>query len=617
MEAARKALKDVFGYTDFRPFQEEAISRVLSGRDCLAVMPTGGGKSLCYQIPALVLGGPTLVVSPLIALMADQVAFLRDYGVPAAFLNSSLGKEEYADTSRAVREGRVKILYAAPETLLTPRFMDLASAVGPACLAIDEAHCISEWGHDFRPEYRRLAEARSAFPGAVCLALTATATPRVRSDIRRNLGIPEEGEIVASFDRPNLFLEVKAKRKPFDQLLDFLSGRREESGIVYCFSRARTDEVAEKLRAKGFSALAYHAGLGDDVRTANQESFIRDETQIMAATVAFGMGIDKPNVRFVVHYDMPKSLENYYQEVGRAGRDGLPARGLFLYSYSDAVKLSTFLDRDSAEAGASGYVSDPGDGAAANPAAKANLKAVVDYAETTECRRRRILAHFGEDYGAAACGSCDACLASESGGQALADITTPALKFLSCVKRSGERFGAGHVIEVLRGSKSERVLRLGHDALSTYGIGADWDEAQWFDLSRQLERQGFLRRLEEGGGFALTPKAYEAFKTKGPISGRLPEPKAKRSRLSMPATPPADLSDSGEALRQALRHFRRTIAEASKLPPYVIFSDRTLLELVARKPASETELLEVFGMGTVKAKKYGEGILALVREARA
>ncbi len=605
LDAARETLKNVFGYQEFRPFQEGVISRVLEGRDTLAVMPTGGGKSLCYQIPALVFSGITVVVSPLIALMKDQVSFLRESGVEAVFLNSSLGREDYAQAMAAVRQGRAKLVYVAPESLVGNRVSELLAGCQLSCLAIDEAHCISEWGHDFRPEYRMLAQVRRAFPRAVCLALTATATPQVRSDIRENLSIGPDGEVLASFDRPNLFLEVRAKHKPFDQLLEFLQPRREESGIIYCFSRARADEVAAKLAAKGFSALAYHAGLDDKTRSRNQERFIRDDVQIMAATIAFGMGIDKPNVRFVVHYDLPKSLENYYQEIGRAGRDGLPARGLLLYAYSDAVKLTSFLERDAAESGSQ------------NPAARANLKAVVDFAESSGCRRKRVLAHFGENYAQDDCQGCDACQGKRDGSTtaALVDITIPALKFLSCVKRSGERFGAGHVIDILRGSKSEKIERLGHDALSTYGIGKDWDESQWFDLSRQLERLGYVERLEAGGGLGLTDLAYQTFKSRAPILGRPPQPKPARARKGAKKPAPiSSLSPEDEALRLALRHFRKTLADSANVPPYVIFSDRTLEELVQRKPQNATELLEIFGMGKVKVERYGNMIYALIRE---
>jgi len=443
-------LKTTFGYDTFRPLQREIIDNVLARRDSLAIMPTGGGKSLCYQIPALLFDGLTVVVSPLIALMKDQVEQMRAAGVPALFLNSTLSPEAYNENMDYVRRGQVKLLYVAPETLLTPRILGLLAELKVDCLTIDEAHCISEWGHDFRPEYRQLADVRRRYPEAVCLALTATATPRVRADITRSLGFKASNEFVASFNRENLFIEVTPKRDGEIQLTRFLERFKDQSGIIYCFSRRQVDELSDYLERRGYAVRPYHAGLDDDTRRRNQEAYIRDDVQMMVATIAFGMGINKPNVRFIVHYDLPKSIEGYYQEIGRAGRDGLPAHCLLLYSYGDVAKLRYFIDQKEGDE---------------RKAAVEQLDAIVRYAEDERnCRRKPLLAYFGEKFSAEKCDSCDNCNAE---APVLEDITLPAQKFLSCVARTGERFGAGHVADVLLGSKNERVLRLGHDQVST------------------------------------------------------------------------------------------------------------------------------------------------------
>lgn len=609
-ESPREILKSVFGYEEFRPLQEEIISAVLSGRDVLAVMPTGGGKSLCYEIPALVSGGLSLVVSPLIALMRDQVSFLRELGVEAICLNSSLSPEEWRANAAAARQGRARLLYAAPETIASPRGRELLSEVEVGLVAVDEAHCVSEWGHDFRPEYRLLSSLRGLFPAAPVLALTATATPRVRADISEALGLREPLELVASFDRPNLFLEVRRKDDALGQLERFVKAHNAESGIVYCFSRARAEAVAARLASRGVRALPYHAGLPDEERSRNQDAFIAGEAEVIAATTAFGMGIDKPDVRFVVHVDLPKSLEEYYQEIGRAGRDGLPATCLLFYGYGDVRKIRALLaEKEGEEA----------------EAAEAALKAMVRYAEASSCRRLPLLAHFGEARPEAPCGACDNCAARDGGASGLAalgreaeglaaeeDLTEEAYKFLSCVKRTGERFGAGHVIDVLRGSRNERVLSLGHDRLSTYGIGSAWDASQWLELSRQLAAKGYLAKDEEYGVLSLTDAAYAAFKSRSPIFALRPEPKAARRKREAGAEAPrglGPLSPEEEALAAALRSLRKRLAEEARVPPYVIFSDRTLLDLVAKRPASPEGLLEVFGLGRVKVERYGAAIL--------
>ncbi len=615
--AARKILKEVFGYDDFRPLQEEIIEDVAAGRDVLAVMPTGGGKSLCYQIPALAMhSNPlVLVVSPLIALMREQVAFLRSLGIEARVLNSTLGPDEWRANAEAAATGRVRLLYLAPETLGSPRASALLERATVDLLAIDEAHCISEWGHDFRPEYRTLGDIRKRIKGRSgpppCLALTATATERVRADIVAELGLVGSKVYVAGFDRPNIFLEVRRRARAVDQVLELASSYPEGSGIVYCFSRARAEAFASDLSARGLPSLPYHAGLPDEARSANQDRFIRDEVRAICATTAFGMGIDKPDVRFLVHADLPKSLEQYYQEVGRAGRDGLPARALLLFSYGDAMKIRSLMaDRDGTEVSAAQAM-----------AAETALRGMLRFAESPLCRRVSLLAHFGEEYsrpaGAAGCGACDACAPPADGDAAVeADVTTQAYKLLSCVKRTGERYGAGHVVDVLVGSKNERVLGLGHAELSTWGIGKEWARAQWLDLAAQLLRKGYLAKDEKYGVLSLTEKTLQAFRDKSPIAAVVPaRAKSASSAKFGPAKEGAAKaaaypSGSREAaMEEALRALRRRLAEAGKVPNYMIFSDRTLYDLVSKAPADARELLGVFGMGEVKAARFGEEII--------
>ena len=480
MPTPASILKETFGYDTFRPLQREVIENVLSRRDTLAIMPTGGGKSLCYQIPALLLDGLTVVVSPLISLMKDQVEQLRAFGVPALFLNSSLGHQEYQENMEYVKRGEVKLLYVAPETLLTPRILSLLAGLKVDLLTIDEAHCISEWGHDFRPEYRQLVEVRQRFPDAVCLALTATATTRVRQDIRTTLKFATTNEFIASFNRENLYIEVVRKHDPIGQTIQILENHKDQSGIIYCFSRRQVNELAAYLASKGYSVRAYHAGLEDTERRQNQEAFIRDDAQVIVATIAFGMGINKPNVRFVIHFDLPKSIESYYQEIGRAGRDGLPAYCTLFYSYSDVAKINYFIDKKDGNE---------------KRVAIGHLDAIVRYAEDeTTCRRKPLLNYFGESYSASTCSNCDNC---NSAPTPLTDITVPAQKFLSCVKRADEKFGAGHIADILLGSKNEKVLRWGHDKLSTYGIGTELTKKQWMHLARQLLTMGFLKQEGE------------------------------------------------------------------------------------------------------------------------
>ncbi len=591
MTTPASLLKDTFGYETFRPLQSEVIENVLARRDTLAIMPTGGGKSLCYQIPALLLDGLTVVVSPLISLMKDQVEQLRAYGVPALFLNSSLGPQEYQENMEYVKRGEVKLLYVAPETLLAPRILALLSGLNVALLTIDEAHCISEWGHDFRPEYRQLVEVRKRFPQAVCLALTATATARVRQDIRTTLQFSTDNEFVASFNRENLYIEVVRKHDPIGQTIQILERHKDQSGIIYCFSRRQVDELAAYLASRGYAALPYHAGLEDSERRGNQEAFIRDDVQIMVATIAFGMGINKPNVRFVVHFDLPKSIEGYYQEIGRAGRDGLPAHCILLFSYSDVAKINYFIDQKEGDE---------------KRVAIGHLDAIVRYAEDERtCRRKPLLNYFGEPYSDDPCSNCDNCTSAPA---ELTDITIYAQKFLSCVKRAEEKFGAGHIADILLGSKNEKVLRWGHDKLSTYGIGTELTRKQWMHLARQLMTMGYLKQAGEYRTLSITPRALEALRKRETIMGVLQE--AERARKGGKRQEELEYN---HALFALLRQKRKDMADEAGVPPYVIFSDRTLVEMAAYYPQSAESLLHISGVGQVKLRQYGDAYLEVIQ----
>ncbi len=634
-DQAAQILKTVFGYDSFRPLQRDVIDTVLSRRDTLAVMPTGGGKSICYQVPALIFPGLTIVLSPLIALMHDQVASLEQAGVRAAVLNSSLSREEWAKNARLVASLEAKLLYLAPESLATDRVRELLAGARVDCVTVDEAHCISDWGHDFRPEYRALASAREAFPDAVFLALTATASAHVRADIKKNLALASPAEFIASFDRPNIYLEVRPKKNPVHQILAFLAERPRESGIVYCFSRKQVDDVAAELSSRGYAALPYHAGLADETRASNQERFLSDEAKIMVATIAFGMGINKPNVRFVIHFDLPKSLEQYYQEIGRAGRDGEDATALLLYSYGDTKKIQFFMEELS--------VHD-------TRAAETHLAAMTDYAQSRTCRRAALLKWFGEAYtprGEAYTPRGEAYTASDASSYACcdvcdrapapdADVTVPAQKLLSCVARTGERYGAAYVIDVLLGSRQKRIVDNGHHRLSTWGIGKDVSKDDWFELSRLLVEAGYLAKSSDYGVLSLTRDARDALTDRSPIL--LPFAGALVGSLTsaltdIPSTGAGDLgpgtgsalarkqarlkkpvsSDADPALLSALRTLRRSLAEEASVPPFVVFSDKTLEELAVKRPATRDELLSVKGIGEVKADRYGEFIMRAIR----
>lgn len=593
--SVQEALKDIFGFDDFRAMQEDIVERVLAKKDVLAIMPTGSGKSLCYQLPALLFPGLTVVVSPLISLMEDQVAQLRELGVPALYLNSTLNYDEYLEATRRVRAGEVRLLYAAPETLLRPETLHLLDQVEVDCLTIDEAHCISEWGHDFRPEYRQLVEVRRRFPDAACLAVTATATQQVRDDIRQTLAIPDAHVFIASFDRDNLFLEVEAKAAGVDQLFAFLSAHAGESGIIYCSTRKQVDTLSQVLNGNGWPALPYHAGLDSQTRLQHQQRFQRDDTPIIVATIAFGMGIDKSNVRFIVHYDLPKNLESYYQQIGRAGRDGLRADCLLLYSYNDASTIQHFIAQQPSDQ---------------QRGAQARLEAMLNFASATGCRRVPLLAYFGEAYEEDNCGLCDNCTTKQV---ELVDLTMPAQKFLSCVKRTGEIFGVTHIVNVLRGSQAQSVLSRNHHKLSTYNIGTEFSAEQWKEIARQLMAHGALERDVQHGSLKLTGKAYAIFKGE-PFLGAPPTAPATASSASAGGRRSDIEIDYDRELFELLRQRRKELADAANVPAYIIFSDRSLVEMAAAFPHSAESLVQIHGVGKAKLERYGDEILPIIRD---
>ncbi|HSN77106.1 MAG TPA: DNA helicase RecQ, partial [Anaerolineae bacterium] len=585
----RHLLKTVFGYDSFWPLQGEIIDNVLARRDTLAVMPTGGGKSLCYQLPALLFDGLTLVISPLIALMQDQVDQLRALGVPGAFLNSTLDYRSYVQTMDAVRQGQVKLLYTSPETLLRPETLVLLDQSRLDCLTIDEAHCISQWGHDFRPEYRQLLPVRRRYPQAVCLAFTATATERVRQDIAQQVGFTAANTFVASFNRANLHLGSRPRTDGLGQVLGFLDAHREQSGIIYCSTRETVDNLAARLVEAGWPALPYHAGMDDAARQRNQRQFVRADVAIIVATIAFGMGINKSNVRFVVHFNLPKDIESYYQEIGRAGRDGLPADCLLLYGLQDVMTAQYFIEQGapSQQAGAS-----------------ARLQAMLRYAQAGACRRTPLLAYFDERFEGEPCGACDNCQREQAGGEKI-DLTAPAVRFLTCVKDTGQIFGVSHIANVLRGSQAQKVLQRRHDRLAVYGSGREHSDKQWRQFGQQFIAAGLLEQDMEHGGLRLTAAGREVLAGNRTVLVAAPE-----QPVAAPATPPP--YDAG--LFQALRELRRELADAANVPPYVVFSDRSLIEMATFCPQSPQRLLDMAGVGQVKLERYGEPFLAVLRE---
>src|SRR5882724_1038573 len=587
-------LKRHFGYDRFRPLQEEIISDALEGRDVFVLMPTGGGKSLCFQLPALLHNGLTIVVSPLISLMKDQVDALQTSGIAATYLNSTLNRQEASERWRGLHRGDYRMLYVAPERLMLDTFLERALNWNIAQIAIDEAHCISEWGHDFRPEYRELKKLRKHLPDVPTMALTATATERVRSDIVKELNLREPRCYVASFNRPNLTYRVVPKAAPYEQLLEFIRSRPNESGIVYCASRKRTDSLARNLNEDGVSAKPYHAGLTAAERTKNQESFLRDDVRVVTATIAFGMGINKPNVRFVVHYDLPKNLESYYQETGRAGRDGLPSECILLFRPSDVAKQLHFIDEKSEKEAR---------------IARAQLQQMVHYAETRECRRAVLLEYFGETFPLQSCDSCDSCLQPRE----TFDGTVHAQKFLSCVyrihARHGFGFGLGHVVDVLRGADTEAIRQRGHNELSTYGIGGELKRGEWQAIGRELLRLGLVGCAP--GKFAtlsLTPAGLEALRKRTSIV------LTKQIEIAEKATRRrSGAIECDEALFERLRALRRHLADERGVPAYIIFSDVSLREMARNYPTNSTEFRRIPGVGEQKLKDFGEAFLSEIK----
>ncbi len=587
-----ETLRTVFGLKQFRPLQRSIIDEVIAGRDAFVLMPTGGGKSLCYQLPALHRDGVALVVSPLISLMKDQVDALRANGVRAAMWNSAMTPEARGEVRRALLAGDLDLLYVAPERALNTSFLDLVSGRPVALLAIDEAHCVSQWGHDFRPEYAGLGALRERLPGVPLIALTATADPQTRDDIVDVLGLGGARAFATSFDRPNIRYTVREKHQPRQQLLRFLAGREQASGIVYCLSRRRVEEVAEALEAQGLRAAAYHAGLAAGTRSDVQERFLRDELDIVVATVAFGMGIDKPDVRYVVHYDLPRHMEGYYQETGRAGRDGLPSEALLLFGTQDVAAARFQVGQVASDR--------------QRRIESHKLNAMVGFAESLTCRRRVLLGYLGETLDED-CGNCDICLDPPE----TFDATEAARKVLSCVYRVGQRFGMKHVIDVLRGSVNERVQRYGHEHLSTYGIGEEHSAAAWQSIVRQLIHRGYLQQdVADYSVLKLTPPARAVLV--GDESVTLARPRLKTAGRKAASKSGASLAAGDEALFEDLRALRKRLAEERGVPPYVIFGDATLIDMCRLRPATPDALLEVNGVGAVKLERFGEEFLAVI-----
>lgn len=583
-------LKEVFGYTSFRPLQEEIMRDSLAGRDVFALLPTGGGKSLCFQLPALVRPGLTVVISPLIALMKDQVDALRANGVAATFLNSTLSEAERSERWRGLNRGGFKLLYLAPERLMAGTLLDDLRRWGVACVAVDEAHCISEWGHDFRPEYRQLRELRGRLPAMPFMALTATATTRVREDIVTQLHLRDPGVYVASFNRPNLTYRVAPKTAAYRQVLDFLRARPGDAGIIYVASRAGADSLSGKLAEDGIPAVPYHAGMAKADRDRNQDKFLRDEARVVCATIAFGMGINKPNVRFVIHHDLPKNIEGYYQETGRAGRDGLPSECLLLFGPGDVVKQQRFIEEKSS--------------ADEQRIARAQLQTMVHYAECAECRRVMLLDYFGEEFPDENCGACDNCRAP----RATYDGTVPAQKLMSCVfrirQKGGFAVGLNHVVAVLTGGDTEKIRQWGHHELSTFGIGAGHTRKEWGAIARELIRLGLL--AQGTGQFPtvdLTPAGLAALKDRRTIT------LTKPMEAPQPAAERAGEIGCDELLFEKLRRLRKELADAQGVPPYIVFGDQSLRWMARQYPAGEPEFRRIPGVGGAKWRSYGAAFL--------
>ena len=587
-------LNGVFGYPEFRGQQQAIIDAALQGRDSLVIMPTGGGKSLCYQIPAMLREGTGLVISPLIALMQDQVTALHELGIEAEFLNSSQSPDERRDVMTRLRHGHLQLLYIAPERLATEHTRSMLQDIPISMIAIDEAHCVSQWGHDFRHDYLTLGELGAMFPGVPRMAVTATATDRTRKEIVARLELNEPDFFIAPFDRPNISYAVQAKSEPKGQLLKFLQAHRGAAGIVYCLSRKKTESTAAWLCAQGFNALPYHAGLAPEVRRENQRRFLAEDGWVIVATIAFGMGIDKPDVRFVVHLDLPKSMESYYQETGRAGRDGDPAEAWMVYGLQDVVRLRQMLDQ-----------SDAGEDYKRYEGYK--LDALLGWCEGTGCRRRPLLEYFGDTL-VEDCGNCDGCLAPASTW----DGTEAARKLLSAVYRSGQRFGAAHLVDVLLGKATDKVRQHGHDQLSVFGVGQDLPATTWRSVARQLIVAGHLRSdAERFGALVLTETSRDVLRGETPLRFR-EDPKGAIAVTRRPAREHV-VAEEDLDLWEALRACRQSFANEHNVPAYVIFHDKTLHEMLAFRPQTAAEMLGISGVGQTKLDRYGDGFLSVLR----
>ena len=606
MRDALEQLQTTFGFSGFRPHQEEIIRAVIGNRDVFAALPTGGGKSLCYQLPALLRDGLTVVVSPLIALMHDQVEGARQYGVPAACVNSSLDAQTVSAVYRDVRSGKIRLLYASPERLAVDSFRSALHDWGVSLFAIDEAHCISEWGHEFRPDYRHLASLRADYPGTPIAAFTATATRRVQTDIVETLGLSDPFVVRGDFDRREIFYRVQRKEKVADQILSFVRDHRDQPGIVYRSTRKAVDQCAAYLNHRGIPAAPYHAGLSDTERRTNQDLFVRDEVQVIVATIAFGMGIDKSNVRWVVHGELPRSLEAYYQETGRAGRDGVAAEACLFYGAQDIAGIRYHIDRLQSEQ--------------ERERATIQLREMLRFADSGQCRRIGLLAHFDQEH-RGDCGGCDVC----SGDVERTDRTTEAQMAMSAVVRTGQRFGAHHIADVVTGTLTERIERLGHNRLPTFGVSSVHPRGFWLDLIGDLEGAGLLRRDGPKSGLTVTPAGKlvlfgkERFMAidrapRGDGSGVASAGPARRAPTADGDDPePMPLRPSQVALFERLRELRRDLARAQSVPPYVIFSDRTLIAMARIRPTTRAALLRVHGVGDVKAERYGDAFLETIQ----